>query len=73
VTDPAEVVESRSAVIDALRAVSVDQREALLLVEVLGLSAEEAGRVLRVDPSAVRSRIHRARATLCQRLGGPDE
>jgi RNA polymerase sigma-70 factor, ECF subfamily len=40
------------------------QREALLLVEWLGLDAVEAGRILGVSASSVRSRVHRAKAAL---------
>lgn len=48
----------------ALSALPRGQREALLLVEWLGLSAQEAGRILRISPSSVRSRVHRAKAAL---------
>jgi RNA polymerase sigma-70 factor (ECF subfamily) len=40
------------------------QREALLLVEWLGLDAVEAGRILGVSASSVRSRVHRGKAAL---------
>ena len=40
------------------------QREAILLVEWLGLDAAEAGRILGISASSVRSRVHRAKATL---------
>ena len=40
------------------------QREALLLVEWLGLDTAEAGRVLGISASSVRSRVHRAKTTL---------
>ena len=46
------------------------QREALMLVEWLGYSAEEAGSILGARPSSVRGRLHRARATLRERFGG---
>jgi RNA polymerase sigma-70 factor, ECF subfamily len=59
-TNP-EVVGSLVA---ALGELSRGQREALLLVEWLGLDAVEAGRILRISASAVRSRVHRAKAAL---------
>jgi RNA polymerase sigma-70 factor (ECF subfamily) len=46
------------------------QREALMLVEWLGYTAEEAARILDVRPSSVRGRLHRARLTLRKRFGG---
>ena len=57
----------------ALTSLTVGQREAFLLVEWVGLSAEEAGRILRIAPASVRSRTHRARATLAERLGEEEE
>ena len=49
------------------------QREALILVEWLGLGSEEAGRVLGIDASSVRGRLHRGRASLRDLLGDRDE
>jgi RNA polymerase sigma factor (sigma-70 family) len=49
------------------------QREALILVEWLGLGSEEAGRVLGIDASSVRGRLHRGRASLREQLGDRDE
>jgi RNA polymerase sigma factor (sigma-70 family) len=51
----------------ALRLLPEGQRAALLLVEWLGMTAEEAGQVLGVAASSVRSRIARARRTLAAR------
>lgn len=64
--DPAIGVVAKTEIVRLLDAVSADQREALVLVEWLGLSADEAGAVLGIDPSSVRGRIHRARQTLRQ-------
>jgi RNA polymerase sigma factor (sigma-70 family) len=49
------------------------QREALILVEWLGLASEEAGQVLGIDASSVRGRLHRGRASLRELLGDRDE
>lgn len=57
----------------ALAAIPEGQREALVLVEWLGLGSEEAGLVLGIDASSVRGRLHRGRASLRERLGGTDE
>ena len=46
-----------------------DHREALILRDVEGLSAEEAAEVAGVEVGALKSRLHRARMALKQRLG----
>lgn len=43
------------------------QREALVLIEWLGYSAEEAGPLLGIQAASVRGRLHRAREGLRQR------
>jgi RNA polymerase sigma-70 factor (ECF subfamily) len=60
----------RQEVRDMLASLPPTQREALMLVEWLGYSAEEAGAILGVRPSSVRGRLHRARASLRDRFGG---
>ena len=60
--------EERMELASALSALGVRLREAFMLVEWLGLSAEEAGQILGIQPSSVRSRIHRARAVLREYL-----
>lgn len=67
--DPGELAGSRDAVRRALRSLSPDQRVALVLVEWLGLSPEQAGTVLGIKPASVRGRLHRARRALQQRPG----
>lgn len=62
--DPAWQVASRDQLLTALAALSQGERDALLLVSFLGLNAEEAGRALRIKPTSVRSRLHRARTSL---------
>jgi RNA polymerase sigma-70 factor, ECF subfamily len=49
------------------------QLEALILVEWFGLGSEEAGRVLGIDGSSVRGRLHRGRTSLRELLGDADE
>ncbi len=65
--------EIRVDVLDAMRRLPVRQREALILVEWLGLSADEAGAVLALKPSSTRVLLHRAREGMRQLLGGFDE
>jgi len=71
--DPEETAERRAAIRAALRSLSREQREALVVVEWLGFSPSEASAVLGVSAESVRSRLHRARSTLRSRFGGADE
>jgi RNA polymerase sigma-70 factor, ECF subfamily len=66
-------VEARTELASAIASLSDGQRDAFLLVEWFGLSAEEAGRILGIRPASVRSRIHRARTTLRERLSESEE
>ena len=71
--DPASEVETRSELRRVLASLPSSQREALVLVEWLGLDAEEAGSVLGIEAASVRGRIHRARRTINEHLGGEDD
>jgi len=62
--DPAWQVASRNQLVAALAALPQGERDALLLVSFLGLSTEEAGHALKIKSASVRSRLHRARASL---------
>ncbi len=46
-----------------------DQREVIAVVDIAGLSYQEAARVLRVPPGTVMSRLYRGRARLAEALG----
>jgi DNA-directed RNA polymerase specialized sigma24 family protein len=54
---------------DAIASLPAGQRQAFMLVEWLGLSSGEAASILQIAPASVRTRIHRARAALRERLG----
>ena len=56
--------ETIGSLVASLGSLPRGQREALLLVEWLGFDAPEAGEILGIAPSSVRSRIHRAKAAL---------
>jgi RNA polymerase sigma-70 factor (ECF subfamily) len=58
--------------VGALASLPRGQREAVLLVEWLGLDTAEAGRILGISASSVRSRVHRAKSAL-QAEAGDDE
>ena len=64
--------EDRIALQAAVARLPRAQREAAVLVELLGLDGNEAARVLRISPGAVRSRLLQARRNLRAHLGGPD-
>jgi RNA polymerase sigma factor (sigma-70 family) len=71
--DDSDVTDRRLDLLHAIRSLPRAQREALALVEWLGFSAEEAGRMLGIESASVRGRLHRARKGLRQQYGGSDE
>jgi RNA polymerase sigma-70 factor (ECF subfamily) len=61
---PLDVVEDRDHIRELLASLPAPQREAIFLVEWVGLTAEQAGAALGIEAASVRGRIHRARLTL---------
>jgi RNA polymerase sigma-70 factor (ECF subfamily) len=72
-SDPQGDAEDRLTVRRALATLPAGQREAVVLVEWLGLTDVEAGEVLGLPPGAVRTRLHRARSALRELLRGDDD
>ena len=66
-------VEVREDVRVALAALTLRQRAALVLTDLLGHSSVEAGRILGIKDSTVRALATQARASLRQTLESPDE
>jgi RNA polymerase sigma-70 factor, ECF subfamily len=62
--------ESRSELADALRALPLEERAAVLLVDAHDFTYEEAADVLGVPPGTIASRLNRARPRLRRALGG---
>ena len=65
---PEELLErrlTREAVRQGLAQLPAEQRQILLLREIQGLSYEEIGQALSLEPGTVKSRIFRARKRLC--------
>ena len=62
-------VEAREAVVRALAPLPARQRAAIVLLDVLGLSSEEAGEALGVRAVTVRVQAARGRARLREALG----
>ncbi len=68
-----DATERRMDLRRAIRSLPRTQREALVLVDWLGYTAEEAGPLLGIRPASVRGRLHRARESLRRSFGGSDE
>jgi RNA polymerase sigma-70 factor (ECF subfamily) len=71
--DPYQQIEDRNEIRVVLNKLPRPQREARVLVEYLGYTAEEAGAILGIAPGSVRTRLHRARQPLRSDTGGNDE
>jgi RNA polymerase sigma factor (sigma-70 family) len=70
-TDPAEVVQASmlsALVMSAVGALPKGQREAVVLFYIQGLTQREVAEFLEIDQGAVKTRLHKARSTLRQRL-----
>jgi RNA polymerase sigma-70 factor, ECF subfamily len=67
--DPAETVQNRQ-VFAAIRQLPEEFRDALVAVDVAGLSYGEAARLLGVPEGTLTSRLFRARDRVAQRLAG---
>jgi RNA polymerase sigma-70 factor, ECF subfamily len=59
---------ARSELADALGSISEEHREPFLLIEVFGLSYQEAADVLQLKVGTIKSRMHRARRAMCDAL-----
>jgi RNA polymerase sigma factor (sigma-70 family) len=68
-----DFTDRRLDLLRAIRSLPRTQREALVLVEWLGYTVDEAGRLLGIEAVSVRGRLHRARESLRQRYGGSNE
>ncbi len=55
---------------EALDALPLELREAIVLIDMFGTSYREAGLILKVAEGTVKSRVHRARGLLVEALGG---
>jgi RNA polymerase sigma-70 factor, ECF subfamily len=69
-TDHGETAGEQDAVRRALGALPAGQREAVVLIEWLGLTDREAAGILGISAGAVRTRLHRARSALRDSLRG---
>ena len=67
--DAFATVDDRDLVVRTLRDLTADQRAAVLLTGYVGLTSDEAGQMLGMRPSTVRTLATRARAAIRQRAG----
>lgn len=65
--------EIGQALVAAIAALPPEQREVLVLRDVEGLSAQEAAVVVGIEVGALKSRLHRARMALREKLAGAVE
>jgi RNA polymerase sigma factor (sigma-70 family) len=72
-TDAMAASDAKSDLLRALAALPDGQKEALVLLDLMELTSEEAGRILGIRAASVRSRAHRARQKLHEELGDRDE
>ena len=70
-SDDLAAVESRDVVVGLLMALDPKQRAAVVLTAILDLSAEEAGQMLGLRASSVRSLTTRARAQMKHEAADP--
>jgi RNA polymerase sigma factor (sigma-70 family) len=71
-SDIAEGVIDRMVVADALAALPVQDREVIVLVDLLGLPAGRTAQRLGIGVRATKSRLHRARRALAASIGEPE-
>ena len=67
--DAFATVEDRDVVVRALRALTPDQRAAVVLTGYVGLTSEEAGKLLGMKAGTVRTLATRARAAIREKAG----
>jgi RNA polymerase sigma factor (sigma-70 family) len=71
--DPAAVYEVRARILEALDSLHPRQREALLLMDWVGLHADEVGKILGVKAVSARVLAHRGREALRHRYEGRND
>jgi RNA polymerase sigma-70 factor (ECF subfamily) len=62
--DFSQAAVDRAEVVRVLQGLSPNQREAVVLVDLVGMTSVEAGHALAVNADAVRARVHRARIAM---------
>jgi RNA polymerase sigma-70 factor (ECF subfamily) len=68
VADQSSAADERIRITAAVRALPIDLREPFVIIEILGFNYREASTILGVKVGTIKSRMHRARATLMAAL-----
>jgi RNA polymerase sigma factor (sigma-70 family) len=68
--DPFEGIDDQQDLLTAVAALTARQRAALVLLDVVDMTSEEAGRALGVTPGTARGLATRARAAIRDTMGG---
>jgi RNA polymerase sigma-70 factor (ECF subfamily) len=68
-TDPFEAADLRPTIEEALSNLNDEFRSTVVLVDLQGMSLEQASDILEVPQGTVKSRLFRARKQLAQELG----
>lgn len=68
-SDMADLQDRHGRVMSALESLDTEQRAIIILRDIEGLDYAEIAQVLNVAPGTVKSRLHRARLALRERLG----
>jgi RNA polymerase sigma-70 factor, ECF subfamily len=71
--DPFPGVEDRQVLLGALRKLTPRQRAAVVLVELMDLTSEDAAKILHIRPVTVRVLASQGRAAIKRHLEGQDE
>ena len=71
--DPLQAVEDRGDLGRLLRSLPSNQRDALVLVEWLDLSPDQAAAILNIKPGSVRARVSRAKTALRSARGEEED
>lgn len=71
--DDVSAVDARDVVVRALGALTARQRAAIVLMDLLDMTSEDAARALGVRPATVRVLAARGRAALRTEIGGDDD
>jgi len=71
--DAIAMIDEQDAVIRSLQPLSARERAAVVLIDLLGYSSEEAGRMLGIRASTVRTYAERAHRDLMARMSETDE
>jgi RNA polymerase sigma-70 factor (ECF subfamily) len=71
--EPVEAPDTSNEIFEILGRLSIEQREVVALCGLLGFEYAGAAELLGLPVGTIRSRLHRARATITEQLAGGDD